>query len=379
MTKFVVTQLGDITGIRPADWNRLAGQDYPFLKHEFLAALEQSGAVSPQTGWQPAHLLVRAGTELVALMPLYLKQHSWGEFVFDQQWAQAYQQQGGAYYPKLVTAIPFTPCQGTRLAIKTGYDRLELTGVLLDYIAQLAGEQQISSWHCLFPDPEQADILQTRGLSLRHGVQFQWFNQGLNSFEDYLQTLTADKRKMLKRERRRIAEQGITMLQISGADVTEQQWQVFFRFYRLTYLKHSSQPYLNPDFFRQLASGMPEQILLVFAIKDDKYVGAALSMIGADCLYGRYWGCYEEYKSLHFEACYYQGIDYCIRHHLKRFDSGAQGEHKISRGFQPVSTVSAHWFRDERFGNAVAQFVVREQTHIETYKQQAAGYLPFRQ
>jgi predicted N-acyltransferase len=327
----------------------------------------------------PAHLLVMAETELVAVMPLYIKLHSWGEYVFDQQWAQAYQQQGQAYYPKFLTAIPFTPCQGERISVNPAVNQLEVIEILLSYIRQLAIKLEVSSWHCLFPEAQQAEQLRSLGLSIRQGVQFQWFNQDFQSFDDYLQTLTASKRKMLKRERRRVAEQGIEIRQISGADVTEQQWQVFFRFYSLTYVKHNSQPYLSLEFFLQLAATMPEQLLLVVAEKDGRYIAAALSIIGADSLYGRYWGCYEEYSSLHFEACYYQGIDYCIAKGLKRFDSGAQGEHKISRGFQPVITYSAHWIKDANFAQAVAHFVGREQKHIAAYQQDAASYLPFKQ
>ncbi|MDD4913612.1 MAG: GNAT family N-acetyltransferase [Methylococcales bacterium] len=374
-----VKQIDSIAQVSCGAWNGLVETDYPFLRHEFLAALEQSGSVSVQTGWRPAHLLVTADGELLACMPLYVKQHSWGEYVFDQQWAQAYQQYGYPYYPKLLTAIPFTPCQGVRIAMKPAVDLLEVTSLLLEYIKQLAVRAGISSWHCLFPVGRQAENLQALGLFIRQGVQFQWFNQPYRDFDDYLQTLSAGKRKMLRRERRRISEQGIRILQIAGPNVSEQQWRVFYRFYRLTYLKHGAQPYLNPAFFQQLAAKMPEQLLLVFAVKDENYIAAALSLVGADCLYGRYWGCDEEYHSLHFEVCYYQGIDYCIAHGLNRFDSGAQGEHKIARGFRPVTTYSAHWIRDERFAAAIARSVAREQQQVEAYKQDAANYLPFKQ
>jgi predicted N-acyltransferase len=231
----------------------------------------------------------------------------------------------------------------------------------------------------LFPALQQAELLRSLGLSIREGIQFHWFNQGYRDFNDFLQTLSASKRKMLKRERRRVSEQGVRLLRIAGPDVSDLQWQAFFQFYTMTYLKRGSQPYLNPAFFQQIAATMSEQLLLVLAIKDNNTVAAALSFVGSGTLYGRYWGCYEEYNNLHFEACYYQGQDYCIEHGLKRFDSGAQGEHKISRGFEPITTYSAHWLKEARFAKAIEHFLAREQKAVQLYKQDAASYLPFKQ
>jgi predicted N-acyltransferase len=374
-----VKQINSMTQADGAAWNRLTGVAYPFLRHEFLLALEQSGSVSAQTGWVPSHLLVLNDDQLVALMPLYLKQHSWGEYVFDHQWAQAYQQQGLDYYPKWLTAIPLTPCQGARIVIQAGTDPLQVMQALLDFIKQLAEQRGISSWHCLFPVQQQAEYLRSLGMSIREGVQFHWFNRGYRDFDDYLQSLSAGKRKMLRRERRRVSEQGMRMVRIAGPDVSDLQWQVFFQFYSMTYLKRGLQPYLNLAFFQQIAATMPEQLLLVLALKDDNYVGAALSFVGDDTLYGRYWGCYKDYNALHFEACYYQGLDYCIEQGLKRFDSGAQGEHKISRGFEPITTYSAHWIKDARFAKAIEHFIAREQKAVQFYKQDVAVFLPFKQ
>ena len=374
-----VQQIHSMAQVDAADWNRLAGNAYPFMRHEFLSALEHSGSVCAQTGWSPAHLLVLDGDQLVAAMPLYLKSHSWGEYVFDQQWAEAYQQQGLAYYPKWLTAIPLTPCQGSRIVMQAAVDPLEVMRLLFNTIKQLSESLGISSWHCLFPEQQQAEQLRALGFSLREGVQFHWFNRGYRDFNDFLLTLNAGKRKMLKRERRRVSEQGISLQRIAGKDVSEKQWQQFFQFYTLTYLKRQSQPYLNLAFFQQIAATMGEQLLLVLAVKDDETIAAALSFIGYDTLYGRYWGCDEDYDSLHFEACYYQGLDYCIEHGLTRFDSGAQGEHKIARGFEPVTTYSAHWIKDARFATAIAHFLVREQQAVQHYKQDAASYLPFKQ
>jgi len=375
-----VKQISSMTQVASADWNDLTGHAYPFLRHEFLLALEQGGCVSGGTGWLPAHLLVLDNHKLIAFMPLYLKQHSWGEYVFDHQWAQAYQQHGLDYYPKWLTAIPLTPCQGARIVSNNeAPDQLEITRTLLTFIKQLSEQRGISSWHCLFPDLQQADLLRSLNLSIREGVQFHWFNKGYGDFNDFLQTLSASKRKMIKRERRRVSEQDVRLLRIAGPDVSDSQWQVFFELYTMTYLKRGSQPYLNLAFFKQIAVTMGEQLLLVLAVKDDKIIAAALSFIGADTLYGRYWGCFEDYNSLHFETCYYQGLDYCIEHGLKRFDSGAQGEHKITRGFEPITTYSAHWLKDVRFAKAIDRFLAEEQKAVQLYKQDAASYLPFKQ
>ncbi len=373
-----VQRLDSLAHVEATAWNALAGDAYPFLRHEFLLALEQSGSVCAHTGWLPQHLLVTDADGLCAIMPLYLKHHSRGEYVFDQQWAHAYQQHGLAYYPKLLTAIPFTPCPGPRFAVRAGVDTQQTLRLLLTTLQQLADEHGCSSWHCLFPDTEQLNALQALPLPIREGVQFQWFNKGYGNFNDFLQTLSASKRKMIKRERRRVSEQGVHLQTVIGTDVSLEQWRVFFQFYALTYLKKASQPYLNLAFFQQLAQTMPEQLLMVIALKDDKPVAAALSFIGQDTLYGRYWGCYEDYDSLHFETCYYQGIDYCISHQLARFDSGAQGEHKIARGFEPVTTYSAHWIKDAQFALAIADFLRREQKAVQVYKIEASTYLPFK-
>lgn len=374
-----VNRIHGVDQIDPQTWNRLCDLDYPFLRHEFLSALEQSGSVCADTGWRPAHLTVTDAGELLAVMPMYLKQHSWGEYVFDQQWAEAYRFHGLHYYPKALSAIPLTPCQGPRIAFKPGVDSGEITRSLLAAIRQLADQGGISSWHCLFPDPKLSEDLRSMGLSIREGVQFQWFNRGYHRFDDFLQSLSAAKRKMIKRERRKIGEQGIGIRRVAGAEIDQADWRLFYEFYRTTYLKKGMQPYLNPEFFQQIARTMPEQLLLILAVREERTIAAALSFVGADCLYGRYWGCTEEFDALHFEVCYYQGLDFCIEHNLSRFDSGAQGEHKIARGFEPTTTYSAHWLKDARFAEAVDQFVTLEKKHLQSYKQDAAKFLPFKQ
>lgn len=371
--------INSVDQIQPQTWNGLAGQDYPFLRHEFLSALEQSGAVSANTGWLPQHFLVFDDQQqLLAAMPLYLKSHSRGEYVFDYQWANAYTQAGLDYYPKWLTAVPFTPCQGPRIALAKNHDPLSIFSLILNHIQEISIHQNISSWHCLFPHAEQLQNLHYLGLGIREDIQYQWFNKGYRDFADFLDEFTAAKRKTVKRERRKLSEQDIEFIQIVGSDANEEQWAAFFQFYRLTYLKKGSQAYLNPAFFEICSKTMGSQMLLVFAIKQNRYVGAALSFIGTDTLYGRYWGCLEEYDFLHFETCYYQGIDYCLKFGLYRFDSGAQGEHKIARGFKPVSTFSAHWLKSPEFGKAIEDFLIRERQEIARYKEAACNLLPFK-
>jgi predicted N-acyltransferase len=373
----VIKQINSMTEVNTVSWNQLVHDQDPFLRHEFLLALEQSGSVCIETGWQPNHLLVFEHQALIAAMPLYLKHHSRGEYVFDQQWADAFFQSGMEYYPKWVNAIPFTPCQGQRLLIKPGINKQTVIQLCMDHIKQVSELNNISSLHTLFPTPSQTELLQQTML-IREGVQFQWFNNNYRDFDDYLQAFTSRQRKKINKERRNVKEQGIKLQRLTGKDITEQQWQVFFTFYEMTYLKRGQSAYLNVDFFKQLARHMPEQILLVLAYKDLSYVGAALSFIGAKTLYGRYWGCYQEYNSLHFETCYYQGLEYCLEHQLQKFDSGAQGEHKISRGFKPVTTYSAHWIQNDQFSKLINNFLEREKALIQQYKKGCIQQLPFK-
>lgn len=373
-----VEQISAINQVDSYAWNQLAGAGYPFMRHEFLLALEESGCVSEKTGWTPKHLLLTENNQLVAALPLYLKTHSRGEYVFDHQWVYAFEQYGQLYFPKLLTAIPFTPCQGPRIAINTQTEYKKVIPLLADFIKENTALNALSSWHCLFPEKEQVELLAQQGFAVREGIQFQWFNRDYQTFDDFLATMKASKRKMVKKERQKVLEQGINLVQLYGYETSESQWRVFYDFYQQTYFKHGMPPYLNLDFFLRCAATMGDSLLIIFAIKDGKYVGAALSFIGSDTLYGRYWGCLQDYNGLHFEACYYQGQDYCIANRLQRFDSGAQGEHKIARGFEPVTTYSAHWFEDKRFATAINQFLNREKAMVDLYKQDAARYVPFK-
>ena len=373
-----VSLIDSINNITPEEWNGITNLQYPFIRHEFLQALEKSACVSEETGWVPQHCLIHDQDKLVGIMPLYKKTHSYGEFVFDYQWANFYQQHGLPYYPKWLTAIPFTPCEGKRLYIKENASEKKILAAILNFITNNAHLHNITNWHCLYNTAKEAEICKSIGLIIRQGVQFKWENAGYRDFKDYLDIFSAKKRKNLLRERRFIKDQKITLQTVHGKDITEHQLYVFFQFYQLTYLKHGSPPYLNFLFFQELLSTTPEQLLLVLAIKDDSYVGAAFNLLGKDTLYGRYWGCYKEYHSLHFETCYYQGIEYCIKNKLQHFDSGAQGEHKVARGFKPKMTYSAHWIKNTMCATAIKQFIQQENYALSLYHKNQTGSLPFK-
>ncbi len=353
---------------------------YPFLRHEFLAALERSGAVSAATGWQPQHLLLWRGESLIAALPLYLKTHSYGEYVFDWSWAEAWQRSGLAYYPKLLCAIPFTPATGPRLLLAAGESVDEILASMLTSVRERIERDALSSFHLLFPDAGLISAAAASGLSARMGAQYHWFNRGYADFEEFLATFSSRKRKNVRRERAAVAAQGLRLRVLEGADISAGDWQHFYRFYRETYAKRSGHAgYLNAEFFAQIGRTLSAHSVMVVAECDGEAVAAALYFRDATTLYGRYWGCTREFDSLHFEACYYQGIDYCIRNGLSRFDTGAQGEHKIARGFEPVATWSLHWIAHPGLRAAVDNFLARERRHVENYLRDAAGLLPFRE
>lgn len=378
-TPTTVEFLHSLEDIPAAQWDALAGTDYPFLRHHFLWGLERNGCTTADTGWQPCHALLRSGDDYVALLPLYLKSHSYGEYVFDWSWADAWQRAGLNYYPKLVSAVPFTPATGPRLCVATGYDPHTAWTAILSGIRQFSQRQSISSLHLLFPEQSVAEHLTALGMHQRCATQFHWFNEGFSSFDEFLATFSSRKRKSLKRERQRVAQQGITLKTLQGHEIGEREWEQFYRFYQFTYAKRSGHGgYLNRAFFTQTAAGMGEQVIMVLAYRNDTAIAGALYFRSGDTLYGRYWGAEEEYDCLHFEACYYQGIEYCIANGLQRFDPGAQGEHKIQRGFKPIPTYSNHWIADPQLSDAVGDFTRQEQSHNEQYMSQAAELLPFK-
>jgi len=375
-----ITITNHLDQVRAEAWNSLLPADgNPFLRHEFLSALERHGAVGGDSGWLPCHMLAWRGQELVGAVPLYLKLHSWGEFVFDWAWAEAYQRSGQDYYPKLVAAVPFSPCPGPRLLVADGPDRDAVCAALVEACKTLARERGVSSLHWLFTGPDQAEFLATRGFHTRIGCQYHWHNRGYRDFDDYLQHFTADKRKKVKRERRRVRDAGVELRVVPGRDLSRADWRTFYGFYCATFLEKSGFVPLSLGFFEALGATMPDHVVMVLARHQDEDVAAALSLRSTTTLYGRYWGAREQYNSLHFEACYYTGIDYCIAHGLERFEPGAQGEHKISRGFAPVPTYSAHWLLDPRFDGAVARHLDEERRHMRYHMIELSGHLPFRQ
>jgi len=376
---FAAEFLTSLEQVPAANWNHITGTDYPFMRHEFLHGLETTGCTTADTGWQPCHLLLRQDGEVAAVMPLYLKSHSYGEYVFDWSWADAWRQSGLDYYPKLVTAIPFTPATGPRLCTAPGIDPLSCLEAAAKAVQALAMRRGLSSWHLLFPETSTSETLLAAGLHRRAATQFHWFNESYASFEDFLATFNSRKRKSLHRERRRVAEQGLVLKTLEGPQIRESEWEQFYRFYQLTYAKRSGHGgYLSRDFFVKTAAALGNQAIMVLAYLDSHAVAGALYFRSSDTLYGRYWGCEREFDSLHFEACYYQGIEYCIANGLARFDPGAQGEHKIQRGFRPITTWSNHWIADPRLSAAVADFTRREAQHNELYRQSANELLPFK-
>lgn len=367
-----------IDEIDASAWNRLAGDAYPFLRHEFFAAAENSGCVSPDTGWTPRHLgLYGANGELRAAMPLYEKSHSWGEFVFDWSWAQAYQRAGIDYYPKLISAVPFTPAPSTRIMLSDPEDR-NLANILLKSAIQLADDTGCSSFHVLFPEPDELPVLREAGLQLRKDCQFHWHNQGYRDFDEFLATFSSAKRKKAKRERRRVAENGITFRWLHGEDTDRALWKDVYQLIGGTFLRRGSMPYFDLDFFLDVSKHLPGTILLVLAERHGALIAAAVFYESSEVLYGRYWGADDHYDSLHFETCYYQGIEYCIANSKKLFEPGTQGEHKISRGFVPTTTWSAHWLARPEFYAAIRSYLREEGRHIDRYIEAAGSHSPYR-
>ncbi|MFK7976038.1 MAG: GNAT family N-acetyltransferase [Halioglobus sp.] len=371
--------LTSLNAISASEWDAAADTRYPFLRHQFLLGLETTQCTTAETGWQPCHLVLRTERAIAAVMPLYLKSHSYGEYVFDWSWADAWRQSGLEYYPKLLTAIPFTPATGPRLCCAAGHDEEAMWQAALQAIQTFATERGLSSWHLLFPKQNVSERLLEQGLPRREATQFHWFNEGFSTFDDFLGTFNSRKRKSLKRERRRVEEQGLTLKTMTGEELEPRHWEQFYHFYQMTYGKRSGHGgYLTQAFFLETAAAMGQSVIMVLAYKDERAVAGALYFRSDDTLYGRYWGCEREYDCLHFEACYYQGIEYCIANGLKRFDPGAQGEHKIQRGFKPIATWSNHWIADPQLSAAVGDFTRREAQHNTAYQESAATLLPFK-
>jgi predicted N-acyltransferase len=367
-----------VSQLPAAEWNALAAGSNPFVRHEFLAALEDTGCVGPGTGWEPCILTMRDGTGLAAGAPAWIKSHSYGEFVFDFSWAQAYARAGRAYYPKLVVAAPFTPATGPRLLVRPDLDREVIAPLLLRTLADLATDNQISSVHVLFPDAPGRATLEAGGWLLRRDCQFHWTNHGYADFEAFLGTFTADKRKKAKRERRRVAEAGISFETRLGSEIAPRDLSRAWDLHRDTFLRHGHEPYLSREFFDQACRTLGDSLMFKLARHGGKIVATAIFFIGGDTLYGRYWGAAADFHSLHFETCYHQGIEFCIERGLRRFEPGTQGEHKISRGFEPSLTWSGHYIADARFRAAIGDYLRREAASVDEYAAVVQSHVPYR-
>ena len=369
-----------IKNIDETTWNNLVDSDYPFMQHSFLLSLEESKCVGEGTGWYTFHLVVKEEEDVIALMPMYIKTDSHGEFIFDWSWADAFYRNGLDYYPKLVSAIPFTPASGPRLCVLDESKRTHITSLIKEGLEEISIELGISSAHILLPEKKELTSYVDSGFSTRTSYSFHWFNNNYSDFDDFLKELTSRQRKNLRKERSKILDQNIHMERIPGEDITEELWDSFFKFYQITYLKRGMQAYLNLDFFHKISERLPKSLLLVIAkeAKTKGHLAGALNFCDSKNLYGRYWGCLEEYDSLHFESCYYQGIEHCIEMKLNKFDPGVQGEHKIKRGFLPVETFSSHWIKDDRFKKAIDDFLIREREHILEYNERCKSLLPFK-
>ncbi len=366
--------------VSASEWNTLAGSQFPFIQYEFLIALENNGAVGKEFGWLTNFFLAYENDKLIGALPLYIKFNSYGEFVFDWAWADAYQQNHIRYYPKLVTAIPYTPATGPRLLIRDNDQYQDIADALINSVLSFAEKSQVSSFHCLFTNTKDTNYFaQHPRFMMRLGCQFHWSNNNYKCFFDYLDKLTSKKRKQIKRERRIVKEQGIEFEILNGLTATNQHWDIYHRFYENTFERKRGMPTLSKDFFKEIAKTMPENIVLVLAKHQGEYVASAFNLKGIDTLYGRHWGCSEDFDNLHFEACYYQGLEYCINYGLKQFEPGAQGEHKIARGFMPTKTWSAHWIAHPEFADAINQFVERERGGMEHYIESLMDHSPYKE
>jgi predicted N-acyltransferase len=376
--------VGRIADVDAREWDALDPTGHPFTRHAFLEALESTGCVGEDTGWIPAHLVVRDSrrgrARTVAAVPQYLKTHSWGEFVFDWSWAQSYLRAGLDYYPKQLAAIPFTPVTGPRLLIEAGaagLDETDLRDELAGLLLETARRTGASGAHVNFTLEDDQAALERAGFLRRHDCRFLWRNRGYQSFDAFLATFRADKRKKAKRERRKVAETGITFRTLAGETIDAAMWRVIFGFSERTFLRHGNGHYLNVDFLERVSRALPGSVMVKLAERAGRAVAASIFFEGGGWLYGRYWGAAAHEDSLHFEACYYQGIDYCIERGLQCFDPGTQGEHKIARGFEPVRTLSAHWLEHAGFRAAVARYLERERDAIDAYIADSSEHVPY--
>ncbi|TNE39645.1 MAG: N-acetyltransferase [Alphaproteobacteria bacterium] len=374
----VIKTAQSIASIPEADWNACLIDDHPFVTHQFLKALEDSGSVSAEAGWMPYHLMLEIDGTLAGVAPMYVKGHSQGEYVFDHSWAHAYERAGGRYYPKLQLSVPFSPVTGPRLLVPDGPDRSDRQKMLLQGAKQVAENLSLSSIHATFLRSDEQKVMEEMGFLLRTGEQFHWINDGYRTFDDFLENLASRKRKAIRKERREAQNPDFEFETITGSDLTEAHWDAFFGFYMDTGSRKWGTPYLTREFFTRLGETFGEAVVLFLVKRAGRYIAGALNLQSRDCLYGRYWGCVEDHRFLHFETCYYRAIDYAIEHGIARVEAGAQGPHKLARGYLPTKTYSAHWLRDPGFHDAVADFLMAETREVDAEIRYLAGHSPFR-
>lgn len=368
-----------ISKIEKTSWQEVISTDYPFLQYDYLIALEESQSVSAEAGWQPYHLIIKDNQVIKGVMPSYIKSHSYGEYVFDFQWANAYHQAGKSYYPKLVSAIPFTPATGPRLSLDSMLNSSKIIIELKSSLEKLNRDKGLSSWHLLFPDFKLNEKMIDNGVFSRSGIQYHWLNNNYTDFGDFLRSCKLKKRKNIKRERRCLAENSLTVRWITGEQLTAEVWRQFYYMYQLTYIKRSGHGgYLTEEFFKLLSHSDELNVLLIGAFENDRMIAASLFFHDHQSLFGRYWGCIKEFEFLHFELCYYQGIEFAIHKRLYKFDAGAQGDHKIARGFQPIETFSNHWIAEPAFSEAIENFVFEETKLVKNVILEARTGLPFK-
>lgn len=370
--------LASIESVSADQWNALELAGNPFLRHEFLKHLERTQCVGPRTGWIPQHLVLERDGQVDGAIPLYVKEHSWGEFVFDWSWARAYSQAGLDYYPKLVSMVPFSPVPGPRLLVRASPDADEVRRALIAALIGKARAEHRSSAHVLFTEGLELRMLADAGFLLRKDCQFHWHNHGFRSFDEFLATFRSEKRKKALRERRRIQEAGIRFETRHGDEIDERLWHTVFAFSENTFQSRGHEHYLSAEFFVRIAAALPKSVMVKLALHGERCIAAAIFFRSADALYGRYWGSLADFHSLHFETCYYQGIEYCIEHALQRFEPGTQGEHKVPRGFEPATTHSAHWIADPRFKRAIGEYLEQERVAIEQYVDSVREHVPFK-
>ncbi len=368
-----------IASVAAEDWDACAGPDNPFISHAFLHTLEASGSVQGETGWQPYHLLVEdACGRLLGAAPMYVKNQSQGEYVFDHGWAHAFERAGGAYYPKLQVAVPFTPVAGPRLLARPGDNADDVRRVLIRALQTAADQLEVSSAHATFVNEHEWRLFTDAGWVPRMGLQFHWHNRGYRDFDDFLSALTSRKRKSIRKERRAVGDAGITLSALTGAEIGKRHWDAFYRFYIDTYDRKWGYPYLTREFFDMVIDALGDRVVLIVAEAEGKPIAGALNLCGSEAMFGRNWGCNRDYPFLHFEACYYQAIDYAIAHGLARVEAGTQGPHKIQRGYVPTPTYSAHYIRNRSFRRAVADFCEEECAHTRAEIAALATHSPYR-